>query len=149
MRKIILGAIVVAAAASAGSATAQPLPAPLNGCTVTGGAYGATEQGACTYTTSGATTSLLISTPNSVRLSWTIHQEITDEFGNTNCVATGTGVAYNAGSANPQQGLQSAGAIPAADCAGPNEVTLTVGPDSAGFGVEGWIGTVTVFEHPA
>lgn len=137
MRKFILGAVVLAAAASFSPASADAG----NGCTIQGGAYGPSESGTCTYTATGNDTSILVLTPNHVDVTYPTHAVIDGV-----CSPTGTANAFHQDSADPSQGVKDVADIPATDCAGPVEVTVTVGPDSAGFGVDGWVGLVAIAE---
>jgi len=119
MRKLILGAIGMAMAASIVPASADPAL----GCQVVGGDTPAGTS--CTYAGSGADTSIVILTPNSVTVT----------------VDSGEGPVefYSNGSADPEaQGVKSLD-LPA------GTVKVTVGPDSAEV-VEGWIGLVAINE---
>lgn len=122
MRKLFLGAIATAIAASIVPASADPG----NGLQAIGGDTPAGYSDS--YTSTGADTSILVLTPNAVELSYV--------DGDGNKV-----VVYSNGSADPAaQGVHAADPIPAGE-----EVTLKVGPDSAEV-VEGWIGAVIVSE---
>lgn len=122
MRKIILGAVAAAAALSMGAASAEPG----NGLQAIGGDTPAGYSDS--YTSTGADTSILVLTPNAVELSYV------NESG-------AKVVVYSNDSADPAaQGVHDVDAIPAGE-----EVTLTVGPDSAEV-IEGWIGAVIVSE---
>lgn len=119
MRKLILGAIATAIASSIVPASADPAA----GCQVVGGDTPAGTS--CTYTGTGADTSILVLTPNHVTVTVNTGEE--------------TVVVYANGSADPAaQGVHSVD-VPA------GQVTVSVGPDSAEV-VEGWIGLVAINE---
>lgn len=64
MRKIILGAVAIAAAASFAPASADPG----NGCVAA--PITAQADGGCTYESTGANTSIAVFTPNEVNVTW-------------------------------------------------------------------------------
>lgn len=119
MRKIILGAIAAAAAMSIVPASAEAG----NGCQVAGGDTPAGTS--CSYDGTGADTSILVLTPNSVTVTVNTGEETVEVYSND--------------SADPAaQGVHSI-EVPA------GRVTVTVGPDSAEV-IEGWIGVVAISE---
>jgi hypothetical protein len=123
MRKIILGAIATAIAASVVPASADPTV----GCEVAGGDTPAGTS--CTFVSTGADLGALILTPNHVDVTYV------NDLGDTVTL-------YSNASADPfAQGPKSFDNAPAG-----KTVTVTVGPDDAEGFIEGWIGIVGVRE---